>query len=156
MVSPAPVRVVVTAADWHDPEAERLRLAQRAELDARYGTDDHEPGPPPTAEDISVFVVARVDGVAVGCGGLRMLEPGSAEIKRMYVEPFSRGSGVAAAVLRELESLARERSVTRLLLETGPGQPDAIRFYLREGYEQIPNFGPYVGGDLSVCFARDL
>lgn len=151
-----PGEVVVRVTDWHDPDAERLRLAQRAELDERYGTDDHEPGTPPTAADIGVFVVARVDDVAVGCGGLRPLEPGTAEIKRMYVEPFSRGSGVAAAILRELESLARERSVTRLLLETGPGQPDAIRFYVREGYRQIPNFGPYVGGELSVCFARDL
>ena len=146
----------VTVTDWDDPDARRLRLAQRAELDARYGTDDHEPGAPPSAADISVFVLARVDEVAVGCGGLRLLEPGTAEIKRMYVEPFSRGSGVATAVLRELEALARDRSIGRLLLETGPGQPDAIRFYEREGYEQIPNFGPYVGGELSVCFARDL
>jgi putative acetyltransferase len=150
------VPVAVSVTDWDHPEAERLRLAQRAELDERYGSDDHEPGAPPSAADISVFVLARVDDVAVGCGGLRLLDEGRAEIKRMYVEPFSRGSGVATAILRELESLARERSVTRLLLETGPAQPDAIRFYVREGYQQIPNFGPYVGGALSVCFARDL
>jgi GNAT superfamily N-acetyltransferase len=151
-----PVPVLVSVTDWDHPEAVRLRLAQRAELDVRYGSDDHEPGAPPSAADINVFVLAHVDDVAVGCGGLRLLEEGTAEIKRMYVEPFSRGSGVATAILRELESLARERSVTRLLLETGPAQPDAIRFYVREGYQQIPNFGPYVGGELSVCFARDL
>jgi hypothetical protein len=31
-----------------------------------------------------------------------------------------------------------------------------MRFYEREGYSRIPLFGPYVGSDLSVCYARDL
>ncbi|MCW2768113.1 MAG: GCN5-related N-acetyltransferase [Nocardioides sp.] len=153
---PGTAGVVVSVTPWDDADAARLRAAQRVELDERYGTDDHEPGTPPSAADIDVFVLAHVDGIAVGCGGLRLLEVGAAEIKRMYVEPFSRGSGVATAVLRKLESLARDRSISRLLLETGPAQPDAIRFYEREGYTSIPNFGPYVGGELSVCFARDL
>jgi len=92
----------------------------------------------------------------VGCGGLRLLEPGTAEIKRMYVEPAARGTGVAAALLRALESHARDLGITRMLLETGVGQPDAIRFYQREGYEPIEAYGPYRGEPLSRCFARDL
>jgi GNAT superfamily N-acetyltransferase len=142
---------------WDDPDAVRLREAQRVELDARYGTDNHEPGAVPTADTVAVFLVARdADGTAVGCGGLRLLGPGSAEVKRMYVEPAVRGSGVAAALLRALEDHARELGITRLLLETGTGQPDAIRFYQREGYEPIDAYGPYVGEALSRCFARDL
>ena len=35
-------------------------------------------------------------------------------------------------------------------------QPDAIRFYEREGYTRIDNFGPYGGEPLSVCYARSL
>ena len=50
----------------------------------------------------------------------------------------------------------RRRGVVRLLLETGTAQPEAMRFYEREGYERIDNFGPYAGQPLSVCYARDL
>src|SRR5688572_10418147 len=87
---------------WDDPAGVTLRAAQRAELDLRYGTDDHEPGTPPSADDIDLFLVAvdRADGHAVGCGALRCLGPESAEVKRMYVEPAARGSGVATALLR--------------------------------------------------------
>ncbi|WP_306205631.1 GNAT family N-acetyltransferase [Actinoplanes sp. RD1] len=143
--------------DWDDAQGEALRAAQRAELDARYGTDDHEPGTPPSAADIDVFLVATDDaGEAVGCGALRRLGPGTAELKRMYVIPASRGSGVATALLRALEAAAVARGWTTVKLETGPAQPEAIRFYQRCGYREIPLFGPYVGSELSVCFERVL
>ncbi|ADJ49361.1 GCN5-related N-acetyltransferase [Amycolatopsis mediterranei S699] len=149
--------LTITPVTWDDPDAVRLREAQRTELDARYGSDDHEPGAVPTAETVAVFLLARdAGGTAVGCGGLRLLGPGSGEIKRMYVEPAARGTGVAAALLRALEDHARRLGIPRLLLETGAWQPDAIRFYQREGYEPIEAYGPYRGEPLSRCFARDL
>jgi GNAT superfamily N-acetyltransferase len=152
-----PTTIEITAVTWDDPDAVRLRAAQRTELDARYGTDDHEPGAMPSAETMAVFLVARdAGGTAIGCGGLRLLGPGSGEVKRMYVDPAARGTGVAAALLRALEDRARDFGIARLLLETGTGQPDAIRFYQREGYEPIEAYGPYVGEPLSRCFARDL
>ena len=143
---------------WDDPAGAALRAAQRAELDLRYGTDDHEPGTPPSAVDIDLFLVAAdpTDGHPAGCGVLRRLSDTSAEVKRMYVEPASRGSGVATALLRALEAAARNRGWTTLRLETGLAQPDAIRFYEREGYREIPLFGPYVGAALSVCYERLL
>jgi putative acetyltransferase len=142
---------------WDDPAGAALRVAQRAELDLRYGCDDHEPGTPPSAADIDVFLVASDEhGTALGCGALRRLDATSAEIKRMYVNPESRGTGVARALLRALEDAARGRGWTTLRLETGPGQPDAIRFYEREGYKEIPLFGSYVDSDVSVCFERIL
>jgi putative acetyltransferase len=152
-----PTTIEITAVTWDDPDAVRLRAAQRTELDARYGTDDHEPGAMPTADTVAVFLVARdAGGTAIGCGGLRLLGPGSGEVKRMYVEPAARGTGAADALLRALEDRARGFGIGRLLLETGTGQPDAIRFYQREGYEPIDAYGPYVGEPLSRCFARDL
>lgn len=74
----------------------------------------------------------------------------------MYVTPESRGSGVSTAILRALEAAAVRRGWTTIRLETGPAQPDAMRFYEREGYREIPLFGAYAGSDLSVCYERIL
>jgi putative acetyltransferase len=143
---------------WDDPAGTELRRQQRDELDSRYGTDDHEPGPPPSAADVDLFLVAvdRETGEAISCGALRRLAPGVAEIKRMYVVPGMRGSGVATSLLRALESAAAEQGWRTLRLETGTEQPDAQRFYHREGYREIPLFGNYVGSTLSVCYEREL
>ena len=149
------VAFVVKAVPWDDPEATVLRAAQRVEIIALYGPDS-EPGLAPSAADIALFVVAYANGRAVGCGGLRPLEPGMAEIKRMYVVPEWRGRGVSGAVLSALEAAARRRGWTTLRLETGPAQTAAIRFYERSGYVRIPGFGPYVGQPMSVCYQREL
>lgn len=154
--------VTVHRVDWDDPGAVSLRAAQRAELDARYGSDDHEPGTPPSATDVPVFLVARNrNGLPVACGGLRPLKPatlgaGIAEIKRMFAAPEARGTGAAIAVLRALEDEARALGLHRLVLETGTEQPDAVRFYTREGYTEIALFGSYIGSDNSICMSRTL
>lgn len=151
-------RWTIEARPWEDAAGTELRRLQRVELDARYGTDDHEPGPLPTAADIDVFLVAfeTGPGTAIACGGLRRLDDTSAEIKRMYVAPHMRGTGVATGLLRALETASAERQWHTLRLETGTAQPDAIRFYRREGYREIPLFGNYIGSSVSVCFERDL
>ncbi len=151
-------RWTIEARPWDDPAGAELRRRQRVELDSRYEVADHEPGPPPSAADIDVFLVAvdRDTAEAIGCGALRRLDSASAEIKRMYVEPRRRGSGVATGLLRALESAATERGWRTLRLETGTAQPEAQRFYRREGYREIPLFGNYVGSTLSVCFEREL
>ncbi|MFC5144953.1 GNAT family N-acetyltransferase [Streptomyces aureoversilis] len=142
---------------WADPDAGRLRDRQRAEIAATYGTPDSEPGVAPSAADIAVFFVAREDnGTAVGCGGLRDLGDGVGEVKRMYVSPALRGSGVATRILCTLEDWARGQGWTSLRLETGDRQPDAVRFYTRSGYGRIPNFGAYAGVESSLCFERLL
>ncbi|MDG4788183.1 GNAT family N-acetyltransferase [Micromonospora sp. WMMD1102] len=153
-----PAGWTIEVRPWHDPAGVELRRRQRAELDVRYGCDDHEPGTPPSEDDIDLFVVAvdPASAEAVGCGALRRLDDTTAEIKRMYVEPHHRGSGVATSLLRALESAAAERGWTTLRLETGTAQPDAERFYRREGYREIPLFGAYVGSTLSVCYERRL
>jgi len=149
------VPIEVAAVPWDDPDATALREAQRIEIDARYGGDT-EPGPKPSADDIVLFLVARRDGKAVGCGGLRAIDAEHGEIKRMFVAPAARGSGVSRAILGALEDAARERGWSRLVLETGTEQPDAIRFYTREGYAPIERYGHYAESELSRCFGRSL
>lgn len=153
-VSTASIEIRDTAFDH--PDSEVLRAAQRIEIDARYGGDT-EPGTKPSASDVPVFVVAYDEsGRPVGCGGLRQLDDVSAEIKRMFVTPDARGTGVSVAVLRALEERARSRGWSTLRLETGTAQPDAVRFYEREGYTLIPNFGAYAGAAESLCYERRL
>jgi GNAT superfamily N-acetyltransferase len=149
--------VRIEQVEWEHPASVALRQAQRDEIEVRYGTPDSEPGPAPTGDDIVAFYVAfSDDGEPLGCGGLRQLNEVEGEVKRMFVTPASRGTGTSTAILAQLEAGARERGWIRLLLETGDQQPDAIRFYTREGYERAPNFGYYVGNDASFCFAKEL
>ena len=146
--------LVVRAVPWDDPAGEALRIAQQTEVSARYGMPDSEPGPKPTAADIAVFLVAFDDDVAVGCGGLRTLDGSHGEIKRMYVVPERRGTGVSTALLSALEGEARGRGWDRVVLETGDQQPEAMRLYEREGYTRVPNFGYYADSDLSICYEK--
>lgn len=121
----------VVPAEWDDPDVQRLAAEQQAEVRARYD-GKAEPGTPPSAADISVVLVARADdGTALGCGALRVLADGVAEVKRMYVAPTARGRGIARAVLAGVEDAARDRGWTTLRLETGPRQPEAISLYTR-------------------------
>lgn len=85
-----------------------------------------------------------------------MLRVGDAEIKRMYVVPDARGKGHARALLAELERTARRRGRTRMVLETGTEQPDAVQLYRSSGYTPIPTFGPHRTDDRSRCFAKPL
>lgn len=149
----------IRAVAWDDPASVALRRAQRDELDVRYGRPDSEPGPLPTADDILILLVAfggEAGDAPIGCGGLRGIDDEHGEIKRMFVRAEHRGTGVAVAILRALEADARARGWSRLVLETGDQQPDAMRFYEREGYHRIPLFGYYIGSELSVCYERSL
>lgn len=141
---------------WDSADGARLRAAMEKELAARYGIPDQETDRP-TAETVDVFLIARdAAGEATGCGALRLLPDGTGEIKRMYVSPDARGTGVAAALLRALEDHARQRGADTVQLSTGVEQPDAIRFYDREGYRRTDGYGPYRGHPMAVCFARRL
>jgi GNAT superfamily N-acetyltransferase len=141
---------------FDSPDAQRLRAAQRLEIDRAYGGDT-EPGDKPTADSIAVFFLARDDGgTPLGCGGLRIVQDGITEIKRMYVRPESRGAGVASALLRRLEDAALDLGSPALVLETGNEQKRAIGFYEREGFTRIANFGPYVGVPTSICYSKVL
>ncbi|WP_040338905.1 GNAT family N-acetyltransferase [Candidatus Blastococcus massiliensis] len=130
---------------WDDPVVQRLTDDQQDEIRGLYGGET-EPGRRPSASDISVVLVALDDdGTPLGCGALRELDDGVAEVKRMYVVPSARRRGVSRAVLAGLEATARQRGWTVLRLETGPLQVAAIALYTSVGYRPIPAFGSYAG-----------
>ena len=103
-----------------------------------------------------MFLVSYAGDMPVGFGALRQLGPDTAEIKRMYVLPEWRGRGVSALVSAGLEDHTREWGRSVLRLETGPKQPEAVRFYEKSGYLRIPNFGPYAADPTSLCYERVL
>jgi GNAT superfamily N-acetyltransferase len=141
------------------PVVQRLIGELNAELDARYpeeGANHFRLDPDEVADGRGAFLVAYVDGQPVGCGAVRRIEPNVVEIKRMYVAPVARGRGVGRQVLLELEAEARRLGATRLVLETGPRQPEALALYSRAGFVEIPNFGEYAGCEFSVCMAKQL
>jgi len=101
-------------------------------------------------------VVVYQDDKAISCGALRPYDDSSMEVKRMYTLPEYRGKGIASIVLKELEGWARELSFQKCVLETGKRQPEAIRLYEKNGYQNIPNYGQYAGVYNSVCFEKLL
>lgn len=90
------------------------------------------------------FFVARLDGVAVGCGGVALFAD-CAEVKRMYVREAARGRGVAQALLARIEAATRQAGLLMLRLETGDNQVAAMRVYQRAGFQRISAFGDYAG-----------
>ncbi|MGA5303589.1 GNAT family N-acetyltransferase [Nucisporomicrobium flavum] len=136
-----------------DPELAALLMAQQRELgEAGEGADDEVYE---LHDDVSYLVVI-VDQRVVACGAWQPLEPGAAELKRMYVRPAYRGRGIARQLIVALEeeALAADRPVLRL--ETGTYLPAAIALYRSAGYVPIPVYGEYVGNPYSVCFEKSL
>jgi GNAT superfamily N-acetyltransferase len=74
----------------------------------------------------------------------------------MYVVPEQRGRGLSRVVLAHLESLARDIGASRVLLETGPQQPEAMRLYETSGYERVAGFGHYRCEPGSVSYGKTL
>jgi len=103
-----------------------------------------------------LFAVARdASGGAVGCGAV-VLHEGYGELKRMYVQPGLRGRGSGRDLLMFLEEQAQVRGCTRLRLETGVRQPEALRLYGKSGYFLRPPFGDYFEDPNSVFMEKQL
>jgi putative acetyltransferase len=100
------------------------------------------------------MVGARVDRNLVGIGGLEVQGGGIGELKRFFVTPEYRGTGVADALLDALIEDARAHELDLVRLETGDKQRAAIAFYRRHGFVEIPRFGPYPDSRTSVCMQR--
>lgn len=101
-------------------------------------------------------IVLYESDIPVGCGAIKKFDETSAEVKRMFTLPETRGKGIATKVLFELEKWAKELNYKYTILETGKRLPDAIALYRKNGYEIIPNYGQYVGIENSVCFRKEL
>ncbi|MDQ1705397.1 MAG: hypothetical protein QOF18_1763 [Frankiaceae bacterium] len=142
---------------YDGPVAQQLIAAVQLEYVSRYGGPDTSPvDPGEFAAPRGRFLVGYLDVTPVVSGGLRLIDDATVEIKRMYVVPEARGRGWARLVLGRLEDIARSMGATRVLLETGLKQPEAIALYESSGYERIEGFGHYRCEPDSLSFAKDL
>jgi putative acetyltransferase len=103
-----------------------------------------------------VFLTARLDDQAVGCGAVVKHSNGFAEIKRLFVRPGFRGWQIGRRILAHLETFARESGFAVMRLETGVHQPEALQLYLKAGYRRRVPFGKYAADPLSVCMEKAL
>lgn len=156
----------IRQVSFDHPDAVKLNDQVQAEYHVRYGdggdatTLAPEDFEPPTG----IFLIAydEMDS-PVATGGWRARDAngegnldGDAELKRMYVVDVARGRGLARRILTALEDDARAAGRTRMVLETGTKQPEAIALYTSSGYEPCVKFGYYRFHEDSRCFAKAL
>jgi GNAT superfamily N-acetyltransferase len=146
-----------------DPVVAPLLAALEQEYLTRYGAGDEmrwttaDEFDPPAGR----FLVLLDDGITAAGGGFRYHSDGTCEVKRMWTHPDYRRRGLADRILTSLEEQAAHAGYRRLVLETGPRQPEAAAMYERRGYERIGVYGRYpealaFGTDLDVDVDVDL
>lgn len=158
--------VELRAVPWDDPDATALRREMHETSSAvlypeLFGGLDSAGGFARLGADVVVTLVAYRDGEALGCASLRRPEPGAPqdalEVKKVFVRERARRTGTARRLLDGLETAARERGVSALLLETGIRQPGAIALYRSLGFRAVAHFPPYDGDNhVALCFAKPL
>ena len=103
------------------------------------------------------FLVARRGGEVLGIGALWLrVDEGFGEVKRMFVRAEARGLGVGHKLLAAVEGLARTQGLTRLMLETGTLNTDALKLYARAGFTKRGPFADYPDHPASVFMDKSL
>lgn len=117
---------------------------------ASVSADPHELSPPH-----GVFLVVRdEDGTAVGCGGVKLLDPDTAEVKRMWLHPSVRGRGAGRALLAALEEAARGLGAREGRLDTNDLLDAAMGLYRGAGWREVPPYND--NGYATHWFAKPL
>lgn len=150
--------ITVTPVPVRDGQVLTLMQALNAELAGGGYTAEETFGySPDQLERAGVHLVGAYEAdTLVGIAGIELQGTGFAELKRFYVVPGHRGSGVADALIGALLDHAARSGVTAVRLETGDKQQAAMAFYRRHGFGVVDRFGPYVGSATSVCMQRAI
>ena len=107
---------------------------------------------------VTVFVARDSSGQAVGMASLKDHGGGLGEVKRMFTLPEVRGQRVGSLLLAQIEQLARQKNISRLVLETGeaPGFEPAWRVYVRGGFTQCGAVLDYPDSGWSRFYEKKL
>lgn len=108
------------------------------------------------SDSVTDVLIAYIDGVPVGCAGLRRHSNSDAELKRVWVEPEYRSQHIATDLIGQIEEKARKQGFKRIVLQTREKMRNAVKLYRKRGYKQIENYPPYDKLDGAVCYSKEL
>ena len=137
------IDIVETPADHPDARWCFERFAD--ELDRRFpGGFRYDRALPLDASELTppngLVLLARRDGQPVGCAGLKIVEGGVGEVKRVWVSADARGSGIGRRLMDEVEARARAAGCRLVRLDTNHTLVEAIAMYRGRGYREIERF----------------
>jgi GNAT superfamily N-acetyltransferase len=136
--------VTIAPVDRDDPLIRELYEVFIRESDGPLGIDleaEFADGPPrDLVPPNGALLMARLDGEAVGLGGIRHLDAEVAEVKSMFVSRSKRGLGVGRRLLVALEAIAAERGCRAVRLDTSDYLAPAIGLYRSAGYQEVPAY----------------
>jgi len=93
-------------------------------------------------ENGGTFLVTVAEGYIIGTGAIRFLEEGVCELKRLWLLFEYHHQGFGYRMMQELLGIARQRGYKAMRLLTDPVvQMNAVEFYQRLGFYEIPSFG---------------
>jgi len=126
------------------------------DLNRRYGVQEKEYNEHNQLESIETVLVGYLKNKAIACGCFKDINNQTVEVKRIYVNENNRGEGFSYVLLAELEKWANELGYSKVILEMGKGQPEALGLYSKCHYKVIDNYGPYKNLDNSICMEKIL
>lgn len=150
--------MVIAAEPVDGAAARRLLDAYLGEIADRFGARIDPAGARSAGAGLAPpggrFLVLRVGGVAHGCGGVRALEPGVGEVKRMWIDPGARGRGLGRRLLTAIEGAAADLGYAELRLDTNGALGPALGLYRAAGYREVPPYND--NPDATHWFSRPL
>lgn len=149
---------VISLESPEQPEVEALFAQSDAYHAELYPAEsNHLLSPKDLSGSDTHFFVARINETqeAVGCAALVSYSQ-YAEIKRMFVRPETRGTGLGRELVMVLEMAARQFKTPILRLETGTKQPEALGLYRSAGFHEIGPFANYQPDPNSIFFEKEL
>jgi ribosomal protein S18 acetylase RimI-like enzyme len=142
--------ITVTRTHGGSADARACLDAYAADLGGRF-PEGFDPADLVTPEEVSgeagAFFVAYEEERPVGCGALRRPEPGTGEIKHVWVAPEARRLGIARRILGALEREAAARGLSVVRLDTHATLTEAQAMYRACGYTEVPAYDDHVYAD---------
>ncbi len=151
--------ISITVVDPELPAARACLGAYLALLTERIPAMpvSHVPVPDPDAHRYrapdGVFLLATRGDEPLGCVSLKKIRPGIAEVKRLWVDPAARGTGLAHRLMDHVEAFARSAGYVTLWLDTNENLTEALAFYRGRGWHVI---APYTEWPATHWFGKAL